>query len=109
MKIGVLALQGSFQEHVWALKRLEVDHVPVRLPDQLVELDGLIIPGGESTAIGKLMERYGFIDRIRDLARIGFPIYGTCAGMILLAGRSQEISSGKYLPRASSMMSRLLR
>ncbi|MGQ9631027.1 MAG: pyridoxal 5'-phosphate synthase glutaminase subunit PdxT [bacterium] len=85
MKIGVLALQGSFVEHADALRRLGAEPVLVRLPDQLDGLCGLIIPGGESTSIGKLMVRYGLIERIKRMALAGVPIYGTCAGMILLA------------------------
>lgn len=85
VRVGVLALQGSFKEHSDSLRRLGVETVLVRLPEQLEEVDGLIIPGGESTTIGKIMFRYGFLGRIKELAGSGFPIYGTCAGMILLA------------------------
>lgn len=85
MKIGVLALQGAFIEHIAALRRLGVEAVEVRLPAHLEGLDGLIIPGGESTTIGKLLVRYDLIEPIRQLARSGRPILGTCAGMILLA------------------------
>jgi pyridoxal 5'-phosphate synthase pdxT subunit len=83
--IGVLALQGAFIEHVHALERLGVAAREVRLPRDLDGLDGLIIPGGESTTIGKLMVQYGLDEPIRARARGGFPIWGTCAGMILLA------------------------
>src|SRR6478672_13884337 len=83
--IGVLALQGAFIEHVHALQRLGVEVREVRLPRDLDGLDGLIIPGGESTTIGKLMVQYGLDAPIRERARAGFPIWGTCAGMILLA------------------------
>jgi 5'-phosphate synthase pdxT subunit len=85
MKIGVLALQGDFREHVEMLKRLGVEPVEVRLPEQLRDLDGLIIPGGESTTIGKLATQYGLIEPIRRMAAQGKPIWGTCAGMIVLA------------------------
>ena len=85
MKIGVLALQGAFAEHIAVLHRLGVEAVPVRLPQELRGVDGLIIPGGESTSIGKLMLGYDLMDEIRDLATGGLPIFGTCAGMILLA------------------------
>jgi len=85
MKIGVLALQGAFAEHITVLHRLGVEAVPVRLPQELRGVDGLIIPGGESTSIGKLMLGYDLMDEIRDLAIGGLPIFGTCAGMILLA------------------------
>ena len=90
MKIGVLALQGAFAEHIAALTDLNVDAIPVRLPHQLEGLDGLIIPGGESTTITKLMVHYKLKNKIIELARNGFPIFGTCAGMIILAG---ELSS----------------
>ncbi|MDQ2787430.1 MAG: pyridoxal 5'-phosphate synthase glutaminase subunit PdxT [Chloroflexota bacterium] len=83
--IGVLALQGAFIEHVHALERLGVAAREVRLPHDLDGLDGLIMPGGESTTIGKLMVQYDLDEPIRARAGEGFPIWGTCAGMILLA------------------------
>lgn len=85
MKIGVLALQGAFVEHIAMLRALGAEAVPVRLPEALDGLDGLIIPGGESTAIGKLMVGYALIEPLRTLIDDGLPVYGTCAGMILLA------------------------
>lgn len=85
LKIGVLALQGAFVEHMAVLKRLGVEAVAVRLPEQLEGLDGLIIPGGESTTIGKLMTTYGLLEPVRHTIEGGTPVYGTCAGMILLA------------------------
>ena len=85
MKIGVLASQGAFAEHISVLHRLEVESVPVRLPRELKGLDGLILPGGESTSISKLMLEYKLMSEIGTLARDGLPIFGTCAGMILLA------------------------
>lgn len=94
MKIGVLALQGAFREHVEALQALGVEAVEVRLLEQLEGLDGLIIPGGESTAIGKLAVKYGLQEAIRRYAEMGKPVYGTCAGMILLSndvGRDQPL------------------
>jgi len=90
MNIGVLALQGAFAEHVAILHRLEVDTTPVRLLHQLVGLDGLIIPGGESTSITKLMLSYDLIREIGNLAKNGLPILGTCAGMILLAKEAPD-------------------
>jgi 5'-phosphate synthase pdxT subunit len=96
MKIGVLALQGAFAEHIAILKRLNVDAIPVRLPHQLEGLDGLIIPGGESTTITKLMVHYKLKNKIIELAKNGFPIFGTCAGMIVLA--SELSSSGGVKP-----------
>jgi 5'-phosphate synthase pdxT subunit len=81
LRIGVLAVQGNFREHAAVLRRLGAEPVEVRLPEHLAGLDGLIIPGGESTAIGRLMRLYGLDDAVR-----GFdgPIFGTCAGMIVL-------------------------
>ena len=85
MKIGVLASQGAFIEHVIALEKLDIEAVPVRLPDELTGVDGLIIPGGESTTISRLMTSYNLMDKIIGLAGSGMPIFGTCAGMILMA------------------------
>ncbi len=87
MKIGVLAAQGAFAEHIAVLKQLKVDAVPVRLPRDLTGLDGLIIPGGESTTISKLMPAYKLSDEIRNRAKKSLPIWGTCAGMIMLADK----------------------
>jgi len=85
MRIGVLALQGAFREHIMMLEALEVTAVPVRQPAQLADLNGLIIPGGESTAIGKLMESYDFYDPIAQQHGAGMAVWGTCAGAILVA------------------------
>ncbi len=85
LRVGVLALQGDFAEHIAMLQRLGVATVEVRQPLQLAGIDGLIIPGGESTAIGKLAELYGLKGPIAALAQQGLPIYGTCAGMIMLS------------------------
>ena len=85
MKIGVLALQGAFREHIEMLRQLNVDAVEVRLPEQLGDLDGLIIPGGESTTIGKIATQYGLIGPIQKMVAQGKPVWGTCAGMIVLA------------------------
>ncbi len=90
MKIGVLASQGDFVEHIAILHQLEIKALPIRLPQELAGLDGLIIPGGESTSISKLMLDYNLIGEIKNLAKDGLPIFGTCAGMIVLAN---EISS----------------
>jgi pyridoxal 5'-phosphate synthase pdxT subunit len=81
MRIGVLAVQGAFREHAAVLRRLGADVVEVRKPEQLEGLDGLVIPGGESTAIGRLIRLYGLEEAIR---RFTAPVLGTCAGMILL-------------------------
>lgn len=91
MRIGVLALQGAFIEHLRTLETIGVTGVPVRLPADLDGLSGLILPGGESTTMRKLIARWGLREPILRLARGGAPIFGTCAGMILLA---EEISDG---------------
>ncbi len=91
MRIGVLASQGAFAEHIAILHQLEVEAVPVRLPQELTGVDGLIIPGGESTSISKLMLGYNLTSEIRNLAKNGLPIWGTCAGMILLAGKIADL------------------
>ena len=85
MRIGVLALQGAFIEHMAMLGSLGVEAIEVRLPGELKDVDGLIIPGGESTTIGKLAVSYGLLDPLRRLGRQGWPMWGTCAGMIMLA------------------------
>jgi pyridoxal 5'-phosphate synthase pdxT subunit len=82
LRIGVLAVQGNFREHLRVLRRLGVRGIEVRKPEELAGLDGLIIPGGESTAIGRLIRLYGLEEAIRQFGR---PVFGTCAGMILLA------------------------
>jgi len=85
MKIGVLALQGAFCEHVQVLTNLGISAVEIRRPREMDDLDGLIIPGGESTTISRLIEEYGLAEPIHRLASDGKPILGTCAGAILLA------------------------
>jgi 5'-phosphate synthase pdxT subunit len=85
LTVGVLALQGAFAEHVAALRRIGARAREVRLPADLEGIDGLIIPGGESTTIGKLLEAYNLLGPLRRLVDGGLPIYGTCAGTILLA------------------------
>jgi pyridoxal 5'-phosphate synthase pdxT subunit len=102
-RIGVLALQGAFIEHVQALGRVGVEAVEVRRPADLEGVDGLIIPGGESTTIGKLIERFGLRDPILDLARAGAPVWGTCAGMILLARKVDETTRARSQPLLSLM------
>jgi 5'-phosphate synthase pdxT subunit len=84
-RIGVLALQGSFIEHIALLERLGVEPPAVKLPKDLVGLEGLIIPGGESTTIGKLAATYELMEELKRLGEDGLPMWGTCAGMILLA------------------------
>ncbi len=88
MKIGVLALQGDFEEHISALAKLGADASEVRLPGQLDDLDGLIVPGGESTTIARLLARWQLLSPIRRRALEGMAVWGTCAGAILLAERA---------------------
>lgn len=90
MKIGVLALQGAVREHIHLLERLGVEAVAVKKQEQLHDLDGLIFPGGESTTMGKLIRKYDLLEPIRDLHRQGKPLFGTCAGLILLANEIQD-------------------
>jgi 5'-phosphate synthase pdxT subunit len=84
-RIGVLALQGAFREHIRVLRRLGAEASEVRLPQHLTGLDGLILPGGESTTVSKLAADYQLLDPLRELAAGGLPLWGTCAGLILLA------------------------
>jgi 5'-phosphate synthase pdxT subunit len=86
--IGVLALQGAFLEHAQMLRRLGAGVVQVRKPEQLEELDGLVMPGGESTTMGLVAEQWGLVAPLRAFVRRGAPVWGTCAGMILLAERA---------------------
>jgi 5'-phosphate synthase pdxT subunit len=92
MRIGVLALQGAFREHLLTLAAIGVEGVPVRLPADLDDVAGLILPGGESTTMRKLIDRWGLRQPMLDLAASGAPIFGTCAGMIVLA---REIVGGE--------------
>jgi 5'-phosphate synthase pdxT subunit len=86
-RVGVLALQGAVREHLTAIREVGAEPVEVRLPRDLVDLDALILPGGESTTMRRLIDAYGLRDPILSLARTGAPLLGTCAGMILLADR----------------------
>jgi pyridoxal 5'-phosphate synthase pdxT subunit len=97
VKIGVLALQGDFREHIVMLQALGAEAVPVRLPQDLDGVEGLIIPGGESTVIGKLMVLYDLVEPIRVLLAQGMPAWGTCAGMILLAKSTDNALAGQPL------------
>src|ERR1700741_5494637 len=92
MKIGVLALQGAFREHLQTLDVIGVEGVPVRLPADLDGVSGLILPGGESTTMRHLIQRWGLAGPIKDLAATGAPLFGTCAGMIVL---SSQIARGE--------------
>ncbi|OFW55683.1 MAG: glutamine amidotransferase subunit PdxT [Candidatus Solincola sediminis] len=88
--IGVLALQGAFREHLQMIERIGARGIAIKYPAELHLCQGLVIPGGESTTIGKLMIEYGFLEGIRDLVREGMPVFGTCAGLIMLAKRLDE-------------------
>jgi 5'-phosphate synthase pdxT subunit len=85
MKIGVLSLQGAVAEHIRSVERAGAEGIVVKKIEQLDELSGLIIPGGESTTIGKLMRKYNFIEAVRQFSNQGKPVFGTCAGLIVLA------------------------
>jgi 5'-phosphate synthase pdxT subunit len=90
MRIGALALQGDFREHLEVVRRLGADGVEVRTPEELENIDALIIPGGESTAIGRLARIYGLIEPLRNRINEGLPVLGTCAGMIFLAAATKR-------------------
>jgi len=107
LRIGVLALQGDFEAHLKMLAELGVEAKAVRLPRQIEDLDGIIIPGGESTTIGKLMVLYGFEEVLQQKMREGFPIWGTCAGLILLARETDNALAGQ--PLLASMHIRVRR
>lgn len=92
--IGVLALQGAFAEHSKMLRRLGVEAREVRKPEELIGLDGLIIPGGESTAMALVAERWGLVQPLQAWVRAGKPTWGTCAGMILLSDRATGQKQG---------------
>ncbi|MBL3665967.1 pyridoxal 5'-phosphate synthase glutaminase subunit PdxT [Streptomyces sp. M2CJ-2] len=92
---GVLALQGDVREHLVALAAAGAVARPVRLPDELAEVDGLVLPGGESTTISKLAVLFGLMEPLRARVRAGMPVYGTCAGMILLADKILDPRSGQ--------------
>ncbi|NOZ49079.1 MAG: pyridoxal 5'-phosphate synthase glutaminase subunit PdxT [Chloroflexi bacterium] len=93
LQIGVLALQGAFYEHIKKLQQLGVQTVAVRLPEQLTGLDGLIIPGGESTTMGNLAMSFGLVQPLRQFSR-QHPVWGTCAGLILLADAARGQKKG---------------
>lgn len=99
--VGVLALQGDFHEHEAVLKRLKVSTKQVRLPEDLEHIDRLIIPGGESTTIGKLLVLYSLLEPIKEIAKKGMPVWGTCAGAILLA---KHIAEGRKDQPALELM-----
>ncbi|MGW0736540.1 pyridoxal 5'-phosphate synthase glutaminase subunit PdxT [Streptomyces sp. NPDC002851] len=93
--IGVLALQGDVREHLVALAAADAVARPVRRPEELAEIDGLVIPGGESTTISKLAELFGLMEPVRERIRAGLPVYGTCAGLIMLADKILDPRSGQ--------------
>jgi len=107
LRIGVLALQGDFEAHIKMLEELGVEGKTVRLPGHLENLDGIILPGGESTTIGKLMVLYGLDEPLQQKIREGFPIWGTCAGLILLACETDNALEGQ--PLLASMRIRVRR
>lgn len=88
--VGVLSLQGDFREHLAILDSLGVEAVPVKTPQALARVDALVIPGGESTTIGKMSERFGLLAPLREVVDHGLPVYGTCAGLIFLAASLTE-------------------
>ena len=110
-KIGVLALQGDFREHAEILERLGVEPVEVRTLEDLEGLAGIIVPGGESTAIGNAMVSSGLLDGVRSFFYKGGPVWGTCAGMVLAASattgaRMNKACSGSSRPTTRSSVSK---
>ncbi|MFC4077216.1 pyridoxal 5'-phosphate synthase glutaminase subunit PdxT [Salinithrix halophila] len=93
MKVGVLALQGAVREHIRMLEATGVEAVSVKRREQLNDLDGLVIPGGESTTISKMMGKYDLMEPIREMGQRGVPLFGTCAGLILLAERIEGVEN----------------
>lgn len=93
--IGVLALQGDVREHLIALAAADAVARPVRRPEELAEVDGLVIPGGESTTISKLAVLFGLMEPLRERIAAGLPVYGTCAGLIMLADKILDPRSGQ--------------
>jgi 5'-phosphate synthase pdxT subunit len=87
VKVGVLGLQGAFREHAQALEAAGAEAIIIKKVEQLDEVDGLILPGGESTAMRRLIDKYDFMEPLRQFAKAGKPVFGTCAGLILLAGQ----------------------
>ncbi|WP_342433775.1 pyridoxal 5'-phosphate synthase glutaminase subunit PdxT [Neobacillus sp. FSL H8-0543] len=85
VKIGVLALQGAVREHIRSIEECGVEAIAIKRKEELKEVDGLILPGGESTAMRRLIDKYDFMDALKEFAADGKPMFGTCAGLILLA------------------------
>ena len=94
-RVGVLALQGDVREHVWALSGVGADPVPVRRVADLDGLDGLVLPGGESTTIGRLLRIFDLLEPLRQAIGDGLPVYGSCAGMVLLADELLDGTPGQ--------------
>lgn len=94
-RVGVLALQGDFREHLAVLRELGADAVPVRRPAELASVSGLVIPGGESTVMDKLSRAFGLREPLLDAIAGGLPVYGTCAGLIMLADRVLDTIDGQ--------------
>lgn len=101
MKVGVLALQGDVREHVRALDAAGATPVTVRYADQVADVDAMVMPGGESTTIGKLLDRFGLLEPLAERARSGMPLYGTCAGAILMA---RDITGDQDAPHRLRLM-----
>lgn len=95
MKVGVLALQGDVREHIDSLLTCEVEAVPVRRASEIASIDALVLPGGESTTIAQLAEVFGIFDLIKNKINDGMPVYGSCAGMILLADQILDAKQGQ--------------
>lgn len=94
-RVGVLALQGDFREHLAVLRGLGAEAVPVRRPEELESVEGLVIPGGESSVMDKLSRAFGLADPLKDAIASGMPVYGTCAGLIMLADRIVDGIAGQ--------------
>jgi pyridoxal 5'-phosphate synthase pdxT subunit len=101
MKVGVLGLQGDLREHARALEDSGATAVVVKTPEQLASVDALVLPGGESTTIGKLLDRFDLLEPLRERAASGMPLYGTCAGLILMAS---EIEGPQDAPHRLGLM-----
>jgi 5'-phosphate synthase pdxT subunit len=106
MKVGILSLQGDVREHAAALERAGATPVQVRYERELADVDALILPGGESTTIGKLLDRFGLLEPLTERARAGMPLYGTCAGAILLAS---DITGDQDAPHRVGLMTMTVR
>ena len=101
VKAGVLALQGDVREHARALDEAGATPISVKTPEDLASVDALVIPGGESTTIGKLLDRFGLLQPVTGRAATGMPLFGTCAGMILMA---KEITGPELAPHRLNLM-----